>query len=100
MLIQIRNSLKWKNVWLIIKTFPSQNFKNFVVHYPLFSSKMTCFFNYFIIIIFLMFIFEREREQAGERQRERETQNPKQAPGSELSAQSPMWGLTPRTVRL
>ena len=30
-------------------------------------------------------------------ERERETQNLKQAPGSELSAQSPMWGLNPRT---
>ena len=30
-----------------------------------------------------------------ERERERETQNPKQAPGSELSAQSPMVGLEP-----
>ena len=48
----------------------------------------------------LMFIFqkerERERESRGgaererERERERKTQNPKQAPGSELSAQSPM----------
>ena len=43
---------------------------------------------------FLMFIFERERErerdraQVGEGQRERETQNPKQVPGSELSAQN------------
>ena len=37
-----------------------------------------------------MFIFERhtDRMQAEEGQRERETQNPKQAPGSELSAQS------------
>ena len=46
-----------------------------------------------------MFIFERERRrdraQMGEGQRERETQNPKQAPGSELSAQSPMWGSNP-----
>ena len=33
--------------------------------------------------------------QAGEGQRERETQNLKQAPGSELSTQSPMWGLNP-----
>ena len=43
-----------------------------------------------------MFIFERERERAlvGEGQRERETQNPKQAPGSELSAQSPIWART------
>ena len=44
-----------------------------------------------------MFIYfrerEREREKAGEGQREGETQNPKWAPGSELSAQSPMWGL-------
>ena len=48
-----------------------------------------------------MFIFERERERERERdrdpgksrERERETQNPKQAPGSELSAHSLMWGL-------
>ena len=32
---------------------------------------------------------------SGEEQRERETQNLKQAPGSELSAQSPMQGLNP-----
>ena len=31
---------------------------------------------------------ERERERIGEGQRERETQNLKQAPGSELSAES------------
>ena len=35
----------------------------------------------------------------GEGQRERETQNPKQAPGSEPSAQSPMRGLNSWTVR-
>ena len=48
-----------------------------------------------------MFIFERERERerAVEGQRERKTQNPRQAPGSELSAQSPMWGSNPQTVR-
>ena len=46
---------------------------------------------------------ERERESASgggaerERERERETQNLKQAPGSELSAQSPTWGLNPQT---
>ena len=41
------------------------------------------------------FIFESERDRvwAGEGQREKETENPKQAPGSELSAQSRMWGL-------
>ena len=31
----------------------------------------------------------------GEGQRERETENPKQAPGSELSAQSRMMGFEP-----
>ena len=52
---------------------------------------------------FLMFtVFEgereREREQgrAEEGQRERETRNPKQPPGSELSAQSPTVGLDSR----
>ena len=48
----------------------------------------------------LYFIFwERERAQAGEGQRETHTQNPKQASGSELSAQSPTRGRNPRTVR-
>ena len=36
---------------------------------------------------------------AGEGQKEREIQNPKQAPGSELSAQSPIWDSNPPTVR-
>ena len=36
------------------------------------------------------------RVGAGEGLRERETQNPKQAPGSELSAQSPAQGLNSR----
>ena len=35
----------------------------------------------------------------GGAERERETQNPEQAPGSELSAQSPMQGSNPRTAR-
>ena len=37
--------------------------------------------------------------EAEEGQRKRETQNPKQAPGSELSAHSPMPGLNPRALR-
>ena len=36
-----------------------------------------------------------ERERERKRDRERERQNLKQASGSELSAQSPMWGLNP-----
>ena len=42
---------------------------------------------------------ERDRERVGEGQRERETQNAKQAPDSELSAQSLTGGLNPPTVR-
>ena len=57
-----------------------------------------------LLIAFLMpllFIFETERDRAwaGEGQRERETQNRKQVPGSELSAQSPTRGSNPRTMR-
>ena len=45
------------------------------------------------ILNFLMFIYFWERQRvSGKGQKERETQNPKQAPGSELSAQSPTWG--------
>ena len=59
----------------------------------------------FIIIIFFLCLFLRERESERDRtqeekgQRERETQNLKQAPGSQLSAQSPMRGLNLQTVR-
>ena len=42
---------------------------------------------------------ERDRARAGEGQRERETRNPKQAPGSELSAQSQTRGSNSRTTR-
>ena len=49
-------------------------------------------------LLFLMFIFETEtdRAQVGEEQREREIQKPKQAPGSELSAQSLIQGSNPQ----
>ena len=48
-----------------------------------------------------MFIFERERKREYKCRgaEERETQNPKKGPGSEVSAQSPTWGLNPQTVR-
>ena len=46
----------------------------------------------------IMFIFERKRQSASrggaEREREGDT-GLKQVPGSELSAQSPTWGLNP-----
>ena len=64
-------------------------------------------FSFFLKEIFVTFIFERERRQGRgtekererEREGQRETQNLKQAPGSELSAQSLMWGSNPQTVR-
>ena len=49
---------------------------------------------FFFLIFFNVYLFlrQRETEHEQERVRERETQNLKQAPGSELSAQSPTWG--------
>ena len=52
-----------------------------VVHKILFIS----FFNIYSLL--------RDKVQAGEGQGERETRSPKQAPGSELSAQSPIVGI-------
>ena len=50
--------------------------------------------------ILCLFISETERDGAlvGEGQRERETQNPKQAPGSELSAQTHVLEPTNREI--
>ena len=55
-------------------------------------------------IFFNVYFWERERESerasmsGGGAERERETQNPKQVPGSEPSAQSPTWGSNPRIL--
>ena len=46
-----------------------------------------------------MLIYFWDRAQVGEGQRERETQNQKQAPGSEQSAQSPTRGSNSWAVR-
>ena len=57
------------------------------------------FLNFFNVYLLLR---DREKDRAraeGGAGRERETQNLKQAPGSELSAQSPTWGLNLRAVR-
>ena len=49
-----------------------------------------------------MFIYfwERDRVQTGEGQKEKGAQNLKLVLGSELSAQSPMWGLKSQTVEI
>ena len=55
------------------------------------------------LIFFLTFIYfwdrERQSMNRGGAEREKETQNQKQAPGSEPSAQSPTQGSNSRTVR-
>ena len=50
-----------------------------------------------VVFFFYIDLFLRDRDRAHMRegQREEETQNPKQDPGSELSAQSPTRGLNP-----
>ena len=69
------------------------NLKNYfdVINYT--SKKF--YFSFFLN--FLTFIFETERERDSQEaaERERETQNLKQAPGSDLSAQNPTWGSNP-----
>ena len=47
---------------------------------------------------FNVYFWERERMGVGEAQRERTTQNLKQTPGSELSAESLTWGPNPQTM--
>ena len=69
----------------------------FQIRVAAFKSQL-CLFLSFVLSFFLsfcFFIFERERESMswGGAERERKTQNLKQAPGSELSALSPMAGL-------
>ena len=56
------------------------------------------FFQFFFQRLFI-FGTERDRAWTGEGQRERETQNRKQAPGSEPSAQSPTRGSNSQTAR-
>ena len=50
------------------------------------------FFNFLCLFIYVI-------DSVSEERAESETQNPKQAPGSEPSAQSLKWGLNSRTVR-
>ena len=54
---------------------------------------------FFLIFLTFLFIFERQSMSRGGAERERETQNLKQAPGSELSAQSLTWDLKSQMVR-
>ena len=60
---------------------------------PPLTLSLTPSLTFFLIFLtFTYFLSDRDRALAGEGQRERESQIPKRAPGSELSAQSPMRG--------
>ena len=63
------------------------------------ASRKALEITHFILLLFSKYLFIFGRVQLGEGQRERETQNPKQAPGSAQSAQSPTRGSNSRTVR-
>ena len=89
---------------------PYNLFINFGLHCNNVGHLRFCFFSALSLLspavfkLFLMFIHfwetERDRVWAGEgAERERETQNPKQAPGAERLAQSPMRGSNSQTAR-
>ena len=61
------------------------------------SGRLYLFF--FFLIFFYIYLFLIETGHKWGRGRENETQNLKQAPGSELSAQSPMRGSNSQTMR-
>ena len=60
------------------------------------ASSFFFFFNFFNVYLLLK---ERENMSGGGAEKERETQNPKEATGSELTAQSPTQGSNPPTMR-
>ena len=68
-------------------------FANHSFNKGLIFKKKFFFFNVYL------FLRQRETEHERGRVRERETQNPKRAPGSELSAQSLTRGSNSQTVR-
>ena len=76
------------NIWLL-KTKGLNSYKQWDL-----EPKALIFF-----FMFLFYFLKRDRALAGEEQRERETQNLKQAPDSEVSAQSLTPGSNSLTVR-
>ena len=62
------------------------------------GSSLLIFFN-FCNVYLLLRDRERQSVSGGGAERERKTQNLKEAPGSELSAQSPTQGSNPQAVR-
>ena len=82
--------LFFKEHWILFW----ETIKLILVHCDPFKAYFqTFFFNAYL------FIFEKEWEHNRGGGAERDTQTMKQAPGSELSVQSPMWGLNWQTTR-
>ena len=63
------------------------------------SFSFLCFVLFCFVFTFIYFWETETEHKWGEGQREKETQNPKQVPGSEISAQSLMWDSNPQMVR-
>ena len=63
------------------------------------ASHFAYLFFFLIFLTFYLLLRQGETEHEQGRVRERETQNLKEAPGSELSAQSPTRGSNSRTAR-
>ena len=74
---------------------------NFILSLSLFFFlPLSLLFKNLTFTYFNIYVFSRgETERELGRGRERKTQDRKQAPGSELSAQSPMRGLNSKTAR-
>ena len=73
----------------------------FFCFYPIFALDLQILTDILHFLKCFIYFWQRERDRAwaGEGQRDRETQNPKQALGSELSAQSWTWGSGSQTAR-
>ena len=91
-------------VWVLFEaTFWS--WKNLLILIPLPMCQLLielnggCLLYFFFNLFHVCLFWERDKVWVGEGQRARETKNVKQGSGSALSAQSPMQGLNPWTVR-
>ena len=97
-----------------MQNFEGQLFSPFTCLVPQLPSSSMLIYKgidiFFFFNFFNLYLFLRERETETETQREKQSmsrggaeregdQNPKQAPGSELSAQSPTRGLNSQAMR-
>ena len=90
--VPLQGDRDWKSQHGLCTTLGTRNDTLVLSHW----SELVTFLLSFMFVHFS----ETQIEGAGEGQRARGTQNQKWAPGSELSARSPMRGSNPRTVRL